>query len=121
MSRSLISGPYFHLLKSRLLEFKREPSIIFWVFGLPIALALVLGVAFREKPANSSNIALVGRNAEQFANAISVSPIGGSTRTTICAYGDARSGFQTGNYDLVVQIKGEDVQYLYDASRPESV
>ena len=43
---------FAHLLGARLLEMKREPEVIFWVFGFPILLALGLGIAFRNKPAD---------------------------------------------------------------------
>lgn len=40
-------GPLFHLTRARLLEIVREPGILFWVFGFPVLMAVVLGLAFR--------------------------------------------------------------------------
>jgi len=94
---------------------------MFWVFGFPLVLTVVLGLAFREKPANISHVAIVGSNAERFANAIRSSPVGSGAQTAVCSYDEARAGFRAGNYDLVLEIQGANVQYLYDASRPESV
>ncbi len=51
---------YWHLLVSRMKEMKREPEVVFWVFGFPLLLALGLGIAFRNKPADVSSIAVVG-------------------------------------------------------------
>ena len=42
---------YSHLLMARMLELKREPEVVFWVFIFPLLLALGLGIAFRNKPA----------------------------------------------------------------------
>jgi ABC-type multidrug transport system permease subunit len=35
---------------ARLKEFLREPEVIFWVYGFPLAMTLILGIAFKEKP-----------------------------------------------------------------------
>ena len=43
---------YLHLLAARMKELRREPEVIFWVFGFPLLLALGLGIAFRNKPAD---------------------------------------------------------------------
>ena len=37
----------------------REPEVIFWVFVFPILLALGLGIAFRNKPADMSRVVVV--------------------------------------------------------------
>src|SRR5271157_1805113 len=53
---------YRHLLGARLLELKREPEVIFWVFVFPLLLALGLGIAFRNKPADTTSVAVVAGN-----------------------------------------------------------
>src|ERR1039458_823850 len=50
---------YQLLLLARLKEMYREPEVIFWVFIFPILLALGLGVAFRNKPADISRVVVV--------------------------------------------------------------
>ena len=50
---------YTHLLMARMKELKREPEVVFWVFVFPILLALGLGIAFRNKPADVTSIAIV--------------------------------------------------------------
>ena len=44
--------PLEQLVLIRLREFVREPSAIFWVYGFPILLAVGLGIAFRNQPAD---------------------------------------------------------------------
>ncbi len=39
----------WHLYLARLREFYRQPARIFWVYGFPITLALVLGLAFNSR------------------------------------------------------------------------
>src|SRR5580698_8563255 len=59
---------YRYLLWVRLLELKREPEIIFWVFGFPLLLSFGLGIAFRNKPADQIPVAVVaGPHAEETA------------------------------------------------------
>ena len=66
---------YTHLLTARLLELKREPEVIFWVFGFPILLALGLGIAFRNKPADVTPVAIVaGPGAQRCAFAAQGAP-----------------------------------------------
>jgi hypothetical protein len=43
--------PFNELLKTRMREFFREPETIFWVYAFPVLLAISLGVAFRNRPA----------------------------------------------------------------------
>jgi hypothetical protein len=50
---------YARLLQMRMLELWREPEVIFWVFVFPLLLALGLGIAFRDKPADVTPIAVV--------------------------------------------------------------
>ena len=61
---------YRHLLWARMLELKREPEVVFWVFVFPLLLALGLGIAFRNKPADAASIAIVARTGSQDAQAL---------------------------------------------------
>src|SRR3954453_13651049 len=58
---------YSHLLMARLLELKREPEVVFWVFVFPLLLALGLGIAFRNKPADTGRLAIVAGSESQDA------------------------------------------------------
>jgi ABC-2 type transport system permease protein len=114
---------YTHLLTARLLELKREPEVIFWVFGFPILLALGLGIAFRNKPADVTPIAIVaGPGAQDAVSLLKASPRGSSVRADVIEEPQAQQGFRLGKYDLVVAPDGKQgLQYRYDPARPESV
>jgi ABC-type multidrug transport system permease subunit len=43
------SHPLFQLLLSRLRSFYREPHALFWVYGFPLIMALVLGLAMKNR------------------------------------------------------------------------
>src|ERR1700674_5037703 len=69
------------LLMARMRELIREPELIFWIFGFPLLLALGLGIAFRNKPAEVTSIAIVsGPGAQDVASMIQRSPQGSSIK-----------------------------------------
>src|SRR6202167_4060515 len=50
---------YLQLLLVRIIELRREPEVVFWVFVFPILLAGGLGLAFRDKPAGITWVAVI--------------------------------------------------------------
>ncbi len=112
-----------HLLMARLLELKREPEVIFWVFGFPVLLALGLGIAFRNKPADITPVAIVaGPGADSALSLLQHSSRSSSIRATVVAEAEALQGFRLGKYDLLIVPSGPgSFQYRYDPARPESV
>ncbi len=112
-----------HLLTARLLELKREPEVIFWVFGFPLLLALGLGIAFRNKPADVTPVAIVaGPGADEALSLLQRSPQRSSIRAAVVPESLALQGFRLGKYDLVIVPDGKNgFQYRYDPARPESV
>jgi ABC-2 type transport system permease protein len=113
---------YRHLLASRMKEMKREPEVIFWVFGFPLLLALGLGIAFRNKPADMSAIAVVGPEAQSVLDLLERSPQKASIKADVLGEAAALKGFRVGKYDLVIESDGKGgFKYVYDPARPESV
>jgi ABC-2 type transport system permease protein len=114
---------YKHLLLTRLRELQREPEVIFWVFGFPLILALGLGIAFRNKPADATSIAIVsGPGAQDILAMLQHSPHKSLIHSDVLDQSQALQGFRLGKYDLVVE-PGEkgSLRYRYDPARPESV
>ncbi len=114
---------FLHLLGARLLELRREPEVIFWVFGFPVLLAFGLGIAFRNKPAGVTSVAIVASpGAQQALAALQSSPRNSSIPADVVDETQALQGFRLGKYDLVITSDGKDgFQYRYDPARPESV
>src|SRR5215470_7598754 len=93
---------FLHVLDVRMKELRREPEVIFWVFGFPILLALGLGIAFRNKPADRASVVIVsGTSATQARAALQQSSHPSSVRADILDETDALRGFRLGKYDLV--------------------
>ena len=51
-------GALFELTRVRVLQFLREPEVVFWVFAFPIVLSAVLGFAFRKAEVQESRVGL---------------------------------------------------------------
>jgi len=114
---------YTHLLWARMLELKREPEIIFWVFVFPLLLAFGLGIAFRNKPANTTSVAVV-QNAGTIKTLamLQSSPTHSAIHATVLDREAALKDFHFGKVDLVIEPNPDgSVTYHYDPSRPESV
>ena len=114
---------YSHLLMARMLELKREPEVVFWVFVFPLLLALGLGIAFRNKPGNAASVAIVrGFGSRDTQNLLARSPEHDHFKVEVLDENDARQGFRLGKFDLVIDANRKaGVEYLYDPARPESV
>jgi ABC-2 type transport system permease protein len=111
---------YTHLLVARLKELKREPEVIFWVFVFPLLLALGLGIAFRNKPADASPVAIV--DGPQAQHVLAMLAKSSAVRPVVVEQEAALRNFRVGKYDVVIQPDGNGgVQYRYDPARPESV
>jgi ABC-2 type transport system permease protein len=112
---------YRHLLMARMLELKREPEVVFWVFAFPLLLALGLGIAFRNKPEESISVAIVKSSGDAQA-LLARSPQHEHFKIQTLSAEEARQGFRLGKFDLVIE-PGRDggLEYRYDPARPETV
>ena len=107
------------LTAARFREFYREPEAVFWVFIFPILLAAGLGIAFRNRPAEASNIAVVS-GAANSALTDALKTAQGLVVETLDDTAAARA-LRTGDVALVVEPKEDGgVEYRFDEARPES-
>ena len=113
---------YRHLLGARMKELWREPEVIFWVFVFPLLLALGLGIAFRNKPADITTIAVVANShAQQVIDLLQRSPAKTAIHADVMDATVAFDRFRLGTYALVVTSDDSGLHYRYDPARPESV
>ena len=90
-----------HVLCVRMQELRREPEVIFWVFVFPLLLALGLGIAFRDKPADRNLGCNRGRPAGAKMSTVHDSAFAGKLRIHADTQDDseAADGFRLGKYD----------------------
>jgi ABC-2 type transport system permease protein len=99
------SPAIIQLTLSRFREFYREPEAVFWVFVFPILLAAGLGIAFRNRPAEASHIA-VARSA---ANSAVVDSLKKTPGIVLDVLDDtaAATALRTGKVALVVAPRAD--------------
>jgi ABC-2 type transport system permease protein len=104
----------------RFKEFIREPEALFWTFAFPILLAIGLGIAFRNRPAEVVHIAVVGPSPEATRVAAAARADSGLSVEVLFA-DSARAALRSGRVALLVlpQPDGK-VQYQFDDTRPDA-
>src|SRR6202158_2126145 len=119
---------YRHLLWARIIELKREPEVVFWVFIFPLLLAAGLGIAFRNKPADNTSVVVIdGAGAQKTVAMLQGlpdknSPAHSTIRATVLDREAALKAFHVGKYDLAIESNPDgSYTYYYDPARPESV
>src|SRR5208337_1702633 len=114
---------YLHLLGARMLELKREPEVVFWVFVFPLLLAAGLGIAFRNKPADITSVVVIdGAGAQKTLAMLQNSAARSTVRAIILDRDAALKAFHFGKFDLAIESNPDrSYTYYYDPARPESV
>jgi ABC-type multidrug transport system permease subunit len=104
-----------------MLELKREPEVVFWVFIFPLLLALGLGIAFRNKPEGAVSVAIV-QGAESAQTLLQKSPKANQFKVQVLHAEAAHQGFRLGKFDVAIEPGPNGTfTYRYDPARPESV
>ena len=111
-------SPLYALTKTRFLEFVRQPEALFWVFGFPIIMSLVLGYAFRDRPPDPVPVGVVaGPSSAALVAALSkpgtLKPIVYSGPTA------GAEALRTGKIAVLVE-EAPELVYRFDPTRPDS-
>ena len=103
----------------RFREFLREPEAVFWTFAFPIILALGLGIAFRNKPADVVAIGVVTGTPAGDSLAVHLITAAGLKVQRMDDSAAARA-LRTGEIALVAAPRaGGGIEYAFDDTRPE--
>ena len=118
MTERRVPPPLVALTRARVREFVREPEALFWVFAFPIIMAVVLGFAFRDKPADKVAIGIAGDPA--------IRQLGGhplaSPSLTVATFPTVRAGLdalRVGKIALLVE-NADPLVYHFDPTRPDA-
>jgi len=109
------------LLRLRL--FYREPGAMFWTFGFPLVLSLVLGIAFRNRPAEPIVVAVEAPGDVPIARAERAFGLLAANReidVRRMSAPEAANALRTGKVSLVVVPTADGYAYRFDPTRPES-
>jgi ABC-type multidrug transport system permease subunit len=111
---SLRENSLYQLTSVRFRLILREPEAIFWIFVFPIILAVGLGIAFRNRPAD---VLQVGATTTQLTHALAAD--NGLTAATF----DEATGthaLATGKILLLAIQKPDGVAYKFDDTNPDA-
>jgi ABC-2 type transport system permease protein len=111
---SLTQSSLFQLTTTRFRLFLREPEAIFWVFIFPIILAIGLGIAFRNRPAD---VLPVAATTPQLTQALAADK--GLKAETM----DESAGthaLATGMIQLLAIQTPHGIDYKYDDTNPDA-
>jgi len=117
------SNALWQLTLARFREFYREPAAVFWVYGFPLVLAVVLGLAFRDRPVEKIEVDIVSDNATEHAEKLEERLAGDERlKITLNSAAEARNRLRTAKTSIVViPSKTGASEYLFDPNRPECV
>jgi ABC-type multidrug transport system permease subunit len=113
MNRLELSSLY-QLTMARFRLFLREPEAIFWIFFFPILLAMGLGIAFRNRPAD---VLQVGATTVQLTQALAADK--GLTAATVDE-AEGTHDLATGKILLLAIQRADGVAYKFDDTNPDA-
>ena len=107
----------------RLRLFYREPGAVFWTFGFPLVISLVLGIAFRNRPPEPVVVAVEAPAevpAERVERAQAILAAAKDVDAKRMSRTEAEAALRTGKVSLVVVPTADGYAYQFDPTRPES-
>lgn len=121
-----MNSALWQLTLARFREFYREPAALFWVYGFPLILAFILGLAFRESPVPASTIDIQldpasPGPAEDLSRSLADFP---ALKVSLHDEPTSRQRLRTSKTDLILVPRPATpagAEFLYDATRSESV
>ncbi len=113
MSR-LEESSLFQLTSTRFRLFLREPEAIFWVFIFPILLAVGLGIAFRNRPAD---VLPVAATTNQLTQALAADT---GLKASMMDEAAGAHALAIGAIDLLAIQRPDGVVYEFDATNPDA-
>jgi ABC-type multidrug transport system permease subunit len=110
----LAESSLYQLTVTRFRLFLREPEALFWVFAFPILLAVGLGIAFRNRPAD---VLPVAATTPQLTQALAADK--GLKATTMDEAAGTKA-LATGVIELLAIQTTQGVEYKYDDTNPDA-
>jgi ABC-type multidrug transport system permease subunit len=118
MSERVRRRPLLELTKTRLREFLRERGTLFWVFGFPLLMAVGLGLAFRNRPAELPRVAVVADAPSPLVDALLRN---GRLRAERMSATAAQKALATAKIDLIVEHDGAGPAFRFDPTQERAL
>jgi ABC transporter DrrB family efflux protein len=113
--------PLYQLLLARLRSFYREPIAIFWVYGFPLILAVLLATAFTGKEPQPPAVDVQGTPEQTEAAALANVLRSNGLPVAVHPEAECRQRLSGGKTSLVIVPTGEGYRYVYDKTRDDCV
>jgi len=114
LAETIQASSLFQLTAARFRLFMREPEAIFWVFIFPIILAVGLGIAFRNRPAD---VLPVAATTPQLTQALAADK---GLRADTMDEAAGTHALATGAIQLLAIQSPQGVDYKYDDTNPDA-
>ena len=112
-----MNHPLYQLILARVREFTREPEAMFWTYGFPLAMAIALGIAFRERPVERVSVDVAQESAEIAMHLREIK----SLKVEVHPSQKCLERLRTGKTDVVVTGTNNGYTFHYDQAKPTSV
>lgn len=112
---------FVQLILARVREFYREPHAIFWVYGFPLILAILLGIAFKSTAPTPPIVDVQGSPGDKRSETIVAALTNAKVAVSLHSPAQCLVRFKAGKTDLIVVVQPETLEYKYDPAREKSV
>lgn len=124
--------PLGQLILARAREFLRQPEAVFWVYGFPILMSVVLGIAFRNKPIERIHVDVAEGQGAAYVVEVLKKDTDQRFEPEVHDIDSCRRRLRTGKVELVivptppsggpatVTAAQKSYEYLFVSSRAES-
>ncbi|MBI2807173.1 MAG: ABC transporter permease [Planctomycetes bacterium] len=114
-----------YLVDARFREFMREPEVIFWVYGFPLALAVGLGFAFKSTAPEAGDIDVANTpslaRAEATAKTLrEAKPLDGNQEISILPSEECKHRLRIGKTAAYLVLGDKEIECIHDPTRADS-
>jgi ABC-type multidrug transport system permease subunit len=117
-----VGSPLYTLTAARIKEALRDPGSLFWTFGFPVLLAVVLGLAFREGSQEAQRVAIAcasdAQTCSEIAQRIGKAP---RVRVSTLQLEEALGELGRGKLELVLEVAAGSAGHAGQAGKASVV
>src|SRR5262249_47930859 len=112
---------FLQLVLCRIREFFREPHALFWVYGFPVILAVILGLAFSQAEPEPPIVDVQSGSESAFVQSIAESLRKERLKVAVLPAEECVTRFKKGETAAYAIPQNGSIELVYDPSRSDSV